>query len=200
MQPQSKIRLSKITIHLFASFILVYNYYLAIDGSSLTDPVKHIIHFTGLGALQWLLFTLCISPIAKQFKQAWLMKIRRLSGLWCFTFASLHIINFWLFELNFSINAFITELLARPYIWVGMASFILLFLLAITSPNKIRSRMGKSWQQLHNLIYLILILSWIHFYWSVKATPLETMIYLTLALLVLGFRWKKLVTWFQQKK
>ncbi len=74
-------------IHLIALSLLVFQYYLAITDQLGGDPVEAIIHFTGIGAFNLLVLTLMVSPSAKYFKQAWLMKSRRLLGLYCFTYA-----------------------------------------------------------------------------------------------------------------
>lgn len=85
------------------------------------------------------------------------------------------------------------DIMKRPYVTIGFLAFILLFLLAITSTNKMVRRLGKRWKKLHKSIYLIAILIAIHFYWQVKSSmDIEPMIYTLIVLLLLGFRvdWK----------
>ncbi|NTS76637.1 sulfoxide reductase heme-binding subunit YedZ [Catenovulum sp. SM1970] len=197
-KPQYKIRVTKCVAHLFLLSLTVITYYQAIIGTDLTgqyinDPVKFVIHFSGMTGLQVLLLTLLISPLAQKFKQAWLMQTRRMFGLYVAFFACLHVFSFWLFELNFQVDLFIEELVKRPYIWLGMLALTLLLALSVTSINKIRAKMGPNWQKLHNWVYLVLVLVWVHFYWSVKATPTETLIYLAIVISLLAIRHKKLL-------
>lgn len=196
----SKVRLSKILIHLGAFIPLCLNYYWSITDQNGADPVKAIIHFTGIGALHCLLICLSISPIAKKFKLPWLMQTRRLIGLYAFAYAGFHVLNFWWFELGFSWSIFTQEIIERPYIWLGMSGFIILTVLALTSPNKVRRILGRRWQQIHNWIYPATILIWIHFYWSRKADISEPFIYLAIILVLLYLRKDKLISkWFSKK-
>lgn len=195
LSTQHKILLSKLFLHLAALIPIFTSYYAAIYDESVTDPVKMIIHFTGEGAFRLLILTACISIFAKYGKAPWLIQTRRLVGLYAFTYSVLHIASFWAFELQFLWSRFIEEIVERPYIWVGLAAFIILFALAITSPNKIRAKMGRKWQSLHYSIYPALLLVSIHFYWSVKATPVEPVMYGGFVLILLGFKWPNIKKW-----
>ena len=183
-------------IHLIALSLLVFQYYLAITDQLGGDPVEAIIHFTGIGAFNLLLLTLMVSPSAKYFKQAWLMKSRRLLGLYCFTYALFHVLSFWAFEIQFQLELFVQELFKRPYITFGLVAFLILCALAVTSYSKIQRYLGKRWQTLHNMVYLAVCLVAIHFYWSVKSEIIEPSIYIVITLLLLYLRQKKFRRWF----
>ena len=189
---KSKVFLLKSIIHLAALLPLLNMYFLAFADQLGADPVQRIIHFTGIGALNILLFTLTVTPIAKQFKLGYLLQTRRLLGLYSFVYAFMHITNFLAFDLQFAWSLFFSEIVERPYITIGMLAFILLTALAITSHNTLRAKMGKSWQQLHNAIYLIGVLVVIHFYWSVKSELSSPVIYAVITLSLLLFRYKKI--------
>jgi len=189
---KSKVFLLKSIIHLAALLPLLNIYFLAFTDQLGADPVQRIIHFTGIGALNILLFTLAVTPIAKQFKLGYLLQTRRLLGLYSFVYAFMHITNFLAFDLQFAWSLFFSEIVERPYITIGMLAFILLTALAITSHNMLRAKMGKSWQQLHNAIYLISVLVVIHFYWSVKSELSSPIIYAVITLSLLLFRYKKI--------
>lgn len=191
--------LFKFFIHVIASVLILNQYYLAITDQIGGDPVQAIIHFTGIGALNLLIITLCISPLAKYAKQSWLMKSRRLLGIYTFIYALCHILNFWAFEIQFNIALFITEVFERPYITLGLLSFIVLLVLTLTSLNKIQRKMGRKWQTLHNFVYLAVILAAIHFYWSSKSELIEPIIYICITLMLLIFRHKKFKRWLTQK-
>ena len=198
MHGQRKSIIFKTLIHLSALSILVYQYYLAINDKLGGDPVEAIIHFTGIGAFNLLLMTLLVSPLAKRFKLPWLMKSRRLIGLYAFTYAFCHVLNFWAFEIQFEVSLFFAELIKRPYITFGLVGFIILSLLAITSFSKIQRSMGRNWQLLHNFIYLAVLLVAIHFYWSVKSEIIEPSIYIIITVFLLLLRKQRIQKWFSR--
>jgi len=167
-------------------------YYLAFTDQLGADPVESIIHFTGIGAFNLLLLSLAITPISKRFKVSLLLKVRRLVGLYSFTYALLHLLNFLVFEVQFDWFLFLSEIIDRPYITVGMAGLLILLTLAVTSISLLKKRMGKHWQKLHNWVYLAVALVGIHFYWSVKSEIIEPSIYLLITFTLLVFRFKKL--------
>lgn len=192
MTNSKRVFILKIIIHLSALLPLVYLYYLAIADQLGADPVEAVIHFTGIGAFNLLLITLSVSPLVKLIKQSYLIQTRRLLGLYAFTYGVCHLLNFLAFEVQFNGALFISEVIKRPYITIGMIAFLLLTALAITSIDKIKRKMGKSWQKLHNFNYLIVILVTIHFYWSVKSDLTSPLFYGFITLILLLFRYKKL--------
>lgn len=197
MATKTKVWLLKTVIHLAALIPLVYTYYLAIIDQLGGDPVEAILHFTGIGALNILLLSLLISPLAKRFKQAYLLQTRRLVGLYAFTYALFHILSFLFFEVQFNWQLFVDEIIQRPYITVGMLAFTVLLLLAVTSVSGLKRKMGKRWQQLHNWVYPAAILAAIHFYWSVKSELIEPSIYLVMVEVLLALRADKFKRWFR---
>jgi len=178
----------KALMHWIALLPIVYLVLLVLTGEAGGDPVQYIIHYTGIGALNTLLITLCISPIAKRFKQGALVQTRRLIGLYVFAYATLHLAAFISLDLLFEWSLFITETVKRPYILVGMVAYLLLFALTVTSFNAIKRKMGKRWQKLHNSIYLIALLVPLHFIWSVKSEIIEPSIYIVVTALLLSLR------------
>lgn len=190
----NKVLMLKTVIHLAALLPLINLYYLAFNDLLGADPVQRVIHFTGIGAFNLLLITLTVTPIAKRFKQGFLLQVRRLLGLYAFSYAFMHVFNFLAFDLQFAWTLFLNEIVKRPYITLGMVAFVLLASLAITSLNSIKRKMGKSWQKLHNLSYIIVILVAVHFYWSVKSELMSPLFYFLLAGVLLAFRYKKIKT------
>jgi sulfoxide reductase heme-binding subunit YedZ len=186
-----KVFFFKLFIHLAALLPLVNAYYLAFTDQLGADPVEAIIHFTGIGAFNLLLLSLAITPISKRFKISLLVKVRRLVGLYSFTYALLHLTNFLVFEVQFDWLLFLNEIIDRPYITIGMAGLLILLMLAITSVSALKKRMGKNWQKLHNWVYLAVIFVGIHFYWSVKSDIIEPSIYLFISIMFLALRFEK---------
>ncbi len=178
----------KTLFHLAALLPIVYLTLLVMTDNAGGDPAQYIIHFTGMGALNCLLAVLLVSPIAKAWRFSALMQTRRLLGLYVFFYACLHLFSFFAFDLLFAWDLLFQEVVKRPYILLGAFCFLVLFLLAITSFNALRRKMGKRWQQLHNSIYLLALAIPIHFYWSVKSEIIEPIIYILLFIGLLVWR------------
>lgn len=188
----NKVLLLKVAIHLAALLPLLSLYYFAFNDQLGADPVQEVIHFTGIGAFNLLLVTLTVSPIAKRFKLGYFLQVRRLLGLYTFSYAFMHLLNFLVFDLQLAWSLFFNEIVKRPYITIGMIAFVFLTTLAVTSLNSLKRKMGKSWQRLHNYSYFIAILVSIHFYWSVKSEIISPLFYMLLTIVLLAFRYKKI--------
>ena len=193
----NRVLLLKITIHLMSFLPLLALYVLAFDDQLGADPVKEVIHFTGMGAFNLLLISLLITPIAKKYRQGYLLQTRRLLGLYSFTYALCHLLSFLAFEVQFDLELFFNEIIDRPYITVGMAALVILFSLAITSLTSLKRKMGRNWQKLHYWVYLALLLIALHFFWSVKSDIVEPGIYFIIAILLLSQRKDKIKRWFK---
>lgn len=178
--------LLKTLFHLVGLLPLVLLVLSVMAGRAGGDPVQYIIHFTGIGALNALVATLLISPVAKAFKLGFLMQTRRLVGLYVFAYASLHIAAFFSLDLLFAWELLLSEVVKRPYILVGAVAYLIVTALAVTSFKALMRKMGRRWQTLHNGVYLVALLAPIHFYWSVKSEIIEPSLYLLgLSLLLL---------------
>lgn len=183
----------KVVLHLAALLPLIYLMFSAAQGWLSADPAKDIQHFTGRMALKLLLATLLVSPLTRYLKQPLLIRTRRMLGLWCFAWATLHLISYWLLELGFThLRLLGSEIFARPYLLLGMISWVVLFALAITSFQRAQRKLGRRWQTLHNAIYLVAILVPIHYLWSVKVLSPQPWLYALAAALLLAWRYKKL--------
>ncbi len=191
------VKLLKLVIHLACLLPLIYVYYQAYFDELGADPVEAVIHFTGIGALNIFLTSLLISPVAKFLKLGQLIQVRRVVGLYAFTYAVFHLLNFLFFEVQFDLQLFFDEIFERPYITIGMAGFLILTALAVTSLTILRKKMGRKWQILHNYTYLAGGLLVIHFYWSVKSELIEPIIYILIFATLLFFRKDKIIRWFK---
>jgi len=195
LKTKDKVLWLKVAIHLFSLLPLINLYITAFNDQLGADPVEAVIHFTGVGAFNLLLITLMITPIAQRFKLGYLLKTRRLIGLYAFLYGLFHLFNFLAFEIQFDLHLFFSEIFERPYITVGLAAMLLLVALAVTSISFIKRKMGKTWQNLHNLSYLIVLLVAIHFYWSVKSDVTEPLIYWVVTVFLLRLRIGKFKSW-----
>lgn len=188
----------KVILHLTAFLPFVWLFWAVNQGAFSADPAKDIQHFTGRVALKLLLATLLVSPLTRYAKQPLLIRVRRLLGLWCFTWASLHLTSYALLELGISNVALLgQELVSRPYLTLGIVSWLILLALAMTSPQAMQRKLGRNWQKLHNFVYLVAILAPIHYMWSVKTLSPQPLIYAALAAVLLTLRYKKFRQWWR---
>ncbi|WP_455811610.1 protein-methionine-sulfoxide reductase heme-binding subunit MsrQ [Pseudomonas graminis] len=190
----------KVLLHL-AGFLPLLWLLLSIDqGWFSADPAKDIQHFTGRMALKFLLASLAVTPLARYGKQPLLIRVRRLLGLWCFAWATLHLVSYSLLELGISnLGLLGSELISRPYLTLGIICWIVLLLLAATSFQRAQRKLGKRWQTLHNAVYLVAILAPVHYLWSVKILSPQPWIYALIAAILLAWRYKKLRKWLPGK-
>ncbi|PSV42520.1 protein-methionine-sulfoxide reductase heme-binding subunit MsrQ [Photobacterium sp. GB-36] len=175
----------KVIIHAVSLFFLTVLVLQTFNGGFGADPVKDIEHFTGKAALNTLFITMLISPIAMYLKQGALVKTRRVLGLYSFFWALLHLSVYVSLDLGFDWALVGEEITQRPYLAIGAISWLILLLLTLTSTQKLQRILGASWQKLHNWVYLALLLSPIHYLWSVKSGIIEPAIYIVIASLLL---------------
>jgi sulfoxide reductase heme-binding subunit YedZ len=152
------------------------------------NPVDALQDSLGEWGLRLLLLTLCISPLAVTLRKPWLMGLRRMLGLFAFTYVSLHLLNWLVLDQWLDLRAIAADIAKRPYITVGMASFLLLVPLAWTSTAGWMRRLGRRWHRLHRLVYPAAILGCVHFWWQVKADWREPAVYAAILALLLGWR------------
>ncbi|MFC7298387.1 protein-methionine-sulfoxide reductase heme-binding subunit MsrQ [Herminiimonas aquatilis] len=130
------------------------------------NPIEFITRNTGDWTLYFLCITLVVTPLRRLSKWNWLIKLRRMLGLFAFFYATLHFTTFLWFDHFFDVSEMLKDVIKRPFITVGFAAFILLIPLAITSTNGMVKRLGgKRWQWLHRLIYVIASLGILHYWW-----------------------------------
>ncbi|MGH8417078.1 MAG: protein-methionine-sulfoxide reductase heme-binding subunit MsrQ [Pseudomonas sp.] len=141
------------------------------------DPGKVLVDRFGLGTLVLLLITLAMTPLQRITGWAGWVHVRRQLGLWCFTYALLHMLGYGFFILGFDWAQLGVELVKRPYIIVGSIAFLCLLVLAVTSNRYSQRRLGARWKKLHRLSYLILGLGLLHFLWIVRADLKEWAVY-----------------------
>lgn len=158
------------------------------------DPIEKITHETGIWGLRFLLLTLCITPLRKFSGWNWLAPHRRTLGLICFSYACLHFATYLIFDLGFDFAFLSEDVLERPYITVGFATFLSLSALALTSNKRAIRKLKKRWVILHRLIYLAGVGAVVHFLWLVKADLREPLIYasILMALLAVRIPWRRI--------
>ncbi|HWU99513.1 MAG TPA: protein-methionine-sulfoxide reductase heme-binding subunit MsrQ [Oxalicibacterium sp.] len=130
------------------------------------NPLEFITWNTGDWTLYFLCMTLAVTPLRRFSGWNWLVRLRRMIGLFAFFYAFLHFTTFLWFDHFFDVQEMLADVVKRPFILVGFTAFVLLIPLAVTSTNGMVKRLGaKRWQWLHRLIYLIAALGILHFWW-----------------------------------
>lgn len=153
------------------------------------NPIEAVTRGLGTWALNFLLITLTVTPLRKYSGWAWLGRLRRMLGLFVFFYAALHLTTYLWFDQFFDWPAIAKDILKRPFITVGMISFVLLVPLAATSNAfAIRKLGGRRWQELHRSVYLIGLLAVLHYSWMVKADVSKPLLYALMVGVLLGLR------------
>jgi len=152
------------------------------------NRIEFITRSTGTWTLNFLLITLCVTPLRKLLNRPVLLRYRRMLGLFAFFYAVLHFITYIWLDQFFDWQAILKDIAKRPFITLGFSAFILLIPLAATSPKAVMKRMGKHWQTLHRAIYLIAVLGVLHYLWLVKKDVTMPLIYIVLLTILLALR------------
>lgn len=163
------------------------------------NPIEFLTRSSGTWALVCLLVTLSISPLRQWLNQPSLIRWRRMCGLFTFFYASLHMLTWAWWDQSLEFVAMISDIAKRPFILVGALAYLGLLLLAITSTQSAMRRLGRHWQTLHRLIYLIIALAILHYYWhkSGKSDYSTVMRYAAVAGMLLLWR---LHRWWSRQK
>ncbi len=152
------------------------------------NPVETLSHRTGDWSLRFLLLTLAVTPLRRLNGWNWLQRFRRMLGLFAFFYVCLHFGVYLVFDQFFDGRAIVADIAKRPYITVGFTGWLLLIPLAVTSTNGMIKRLGRNWQRLHRLVYLIGVLGVLHYLWLVKADITEPLVYAGVLTVLLGYR------------
>jgi len=153
------------------------------------NPLEVVTRTTGMLTLVFLFVTLAINPVRKLFGVNWLIKFRRMVGLFAFFYGFLHLMTYVWFDRFFNLKSAARDVVARPFLAVGMTAFFLMIPLAITSTNKMVKRLGgKRWNLLHKLIYLSGIAGALHYWMLVKSATRLPLTFAFVLGLLLAFR------------
>ena len=157
----------------------------------LVEPLQYITRNTGSWTLYFLCITLAVTPLRRLSGWNWLLKLRRMMGLYAFFYALLHFTTFLWFDHFFDVQEMLKDVAKRPFITVGFTAFVLLLPLAATSTNAMVRRLGgKRWQMLHKLVYVIAPLGILHFWWmrAGKHDFDKPIVFAVIVLALLGMR------------
>ena len=174
---------------------LAWQLWLAWNGEPHTlghEPVKGLEHATGGWTIRFLLLTLAVTPVRQLTGWNWLAKYRRILGLLVFAYATAHLATFVALDLELQFDKVAREIVKRPYITVGFTAWLLLVPLALTSTAGWIRRLGRRWDRLHNVVYVVVALGMLHFWWSQKKDKSDPLVWIAVFGLLLAWRawWK----------
>ena len=152
------------------------------------NPIDYITDVTGVTALSFLIITLTVTPLRRLTGRNELIRLRRMLGLFAFFYACLHVSTWFVLDWFFDFASMASDIVDRPFITLGMTTFLLLLPLAVTSTAGMIRRLGRRWQQLHRLVYLAAFTAVVHFWWVVKADFREPRLWALALSVLLGFR------------
>ena len=171
-----------------------------VGGASLgANPVETVLLTLGKTGLNLLLITLAITPVRRLTRLNWLIRLRRLLGLFAFFYLVLHFSAYAVLDLRLAWRTVLVDVAQRPYITVGMLALLLMIPLAVTSTQGMQRRLGRRWATLHKLVYVIATLASIHFLWQAKSDfEPEPWVYAGMLSILLGYRlghwWRRRLT------
>jgi sulfoxide reductase heme-binding subunit YedZ len=153
------------------------------------NPGEFIDRETGRWTLRFLLITLCVTPLRAITGWNWLLRFRRMLGLFAFFYGVMHLSSYVTFRRVFDVDEIVRDIVERPFMTVGFTALVLMIPLAVTSTNAMVRRLGaQRWQLLHRLVYLIAPLGALHYWFMVKRDVTQPAIYAAILAALLGYR------------
>ena len=159
----------------------------ALEGPG-ANPIEDITHVTGEWALRFVLLSLAVTPARRWLGWSWAAPLRRTLGLGGFAYAALHLITWGVLDHGLDGAAILEDVIERPYVTVGMAAFLLLSVLAVTSTRKSIRRLGRRWVTLHRAVYAAAGLAVLHHFWLLKADLRPAILHAIVLTVLLGAR------------
>jgi len=153
------------------------------------NPLEFVTRTTGMLTLVFLMISLAVTPLRKITGENWLVKFRRMIGLFAFFYGSLHLLTYVAFDRFFRFTTIPGDVVKRPFITIGMAAFFLMLPLAVTSTSKMVKRLGgKRWSRLHRLVYLAAAGGVLHYWLLVKSDTRLPLTFAFILAVLLGYR------------
>ncbi len=177
----------KIALFLVCLLPLARAAYIVLGGMAV-NPIEFITRSTGTWTLVMLLAGLAITPLRRLSGANWLIKLRRMLGLFAFFYACLHFTTYIWLDQFFDLRAVLRDIAKRPFITIGFVAFVLLIPLAATSTDAMLRRLKRNWGRLHRLVYPIAALGVLHYLWLVKRDLTQPLLYAAVLAVLLGLR------------
>ena len=184
----TNIVIGKLLIFLLCLVPLLLLLWDAVQQQLGANPVEALLHRSGDWSIRLLLITLAISPLRKITGWGWLLRFRRMLGLYAFFYALLHFTVYLWLDRGLSWMEIGVDILERPYITLGFAALLILLALAVTSTRGMMRRLGRRWTALHRWVYAAGLFGAVHYLWLVKADYREPGLYMAIFLILMLFR------------
>jgi sulfoxide reductase heme-binding subunit YedZ len=168
--------------------VLVVSDATGLTGGLGVNAVEDIQDRFGNWGLRFIMITLAVTPLRQLTGRNWLIRFRRMLGLFAFFYVLLHFLTWLVLDQTLLWSEIRVDIFERPFITVGFAALLLLTAMAVTSTNGMRRRLGRRWQPLHYSVYAVGILAVVHFWWQVKLDTREPAVYAAILILLLGYR------------
>jgi sulfoxide reductase heme-binding subunit YedZ len=152
------------------------------------NPIEEIQDRFGYWGLRFVLITLAVTPLRRITGKNWLIRFRRMLGLFAFFYILMHFLTWLILDQSLLLSAIKEDIFERPFITIGFTAFLILIAMAATSTNAMRRRLGKRWQQIHYGIYVVALLGVWHYWWQVKLDVRDPQIYAAILVVLLGYR------------
>ena len=170
-----------------APFLILLGVYLLNPRSLGIDPVETLLQETGEWALRFLLLSLACSPI-KRIGWKGAVRYRRMIGLFAFFYASFHLLVYVIGWIQLDWKVLLDDIAKRPFIYIGLVTWLILLVLALTSMKFVVKKLKKNWVLLHRSVYLASILALVHLWMQSRASAAEPLLYIAIAIILLGER------------
>jgi sulfoxide reductase heme-binding subunit YedZ len=190
MLTQINQRYLKVVIFTLSLVPIFYIIYQILTNQLGPEPIKDITHHTGKWTLYFIVITLAMTPLKKITKLNIWINYRRMFGLFIFFYASVHLMTYIGLDYRFDLTSIGDDIIKKKYIFIGFAAWLLLIPLAITSNKRMIKILKDKWKKLHRLIYIISLFGSIHYLWLVKRDLTEPLVFLSIILILLTFRFK----------
>lgn len=161
---------------------------LGLTGGLGVNQVEDIQDRFGNWGLRFIMITLAVTPLRRLTGRTWLIRFRRMLGLFAFFYVVMHFLTWLVLDQTLLWSSIQEDIFERPFITLGFTALLLLTAMAVTSTAGMRRRLGKRWQQLHYSVYGIAVLGVAHYWWQVKADIREPAVYAAVLTLLLGYR------------
>ncbi len=155
------------------------------------NPVEYLLRQTGYWGLVLLFFSLAVTPARRLFRWKKIVSLRRMLGLFSFAYIGLHFLIYLFLDRELYWDEIIPDIVKRPYITIGFSAFLAMIPLAVTSTKGWMKRLGKGWQKLHRLTYVIAVAGVVHFWWQVKADIRQPALFAVILLILFALRLKR---------
>ena len=159
-----------------------------VTGTLGANPVENLQDRFGNWGLRFMLIALAVTPLREMTGKNWLVRFRRMLGLFAFFYVVMHFVVWLVLDQQLTLPAIYEDIFERPFITIGFAALLILLVLAATSTAGARRRLGRRWQKLHNWVYAAAVLGVWHYWWQVKLDASDPAIYAAILALLLGWR------------